>query len=74
MTSSQESQVPHGVPPPEQFWVVPSSIRYAECVLPDASKRMADAPPRSVSEFETSTQPPSSVGKEAIPSDASCQR
>ena len=27
ITSSQESQVPHGVGPPEQFWVVPSRMR-----------------------------------------------
>jgi hypothetical protein len=74
MTSSHDSQVPHGVPPPEQFCVVPSRIRYADRVRPAASKRIAEAPPTSTSELDTSTQPPSSVGKQAMPSDASCQR
>ena len=27
ITSSHDIHVPHGVPPPEQFWVVPSRIR-----------------------------------------------
>jgi hypothetical protein len=26
-TSSHDSHVPQGVPPPEQFWLVPSRIR-----------------------------------------------
>ena len=73
-TSSQDSQVPQGVPPPEQFWEVPPRIRYASATLPRRSKRIADAPPWSVSEFDTRIQPPSSSGNVADPSDASCQR
>src|SRR5262245_16764661 len=71
--SSQESQVPHGVAPPEQLCVVPSRIRYASLTSPSASKRIADAPPSCVSEFETRIQPPSRVEKQAAPSEARCQ-
>ena len=73
-TSSQDSQVPQGVPPPEQFWAVPLRIRYASATCPRRSKRIAEAPPWRVSEFETRIQPPSSSGNVADPSDASCQR
>jgi hypothetical protein len=66
--------VPQGVPPPEQFWVVPDRIRYASPTVPSGVKRSADAPPSSVSEFETSTNPPPSAGKAAMPSEATCQR
>src|ERR687896_2460872 len=72
-TSSQDSQVPHGVPPPEQLRLVPERIRYASRTLPSRPKRIADAPPFSkVSALDTSTQPPSAAGNVAIPSDARC--
>ncbi len=53
-TSSQDSQVPHGVAPPAQFTLVPPRMRYAVAIDPSARKRTAEAPPISgTSEFET---------------------
>ena len=49
-----------------------SGTRRPPC--PRRSKRIAEAPPWSVSEFDTRIQPPSSSGNVADPSDASCQR
>ena len=68
-TSSQDSQVPHGVGPPAQFVLVFSRIRYASVISPFLSKRMPDAPPMlGTSELTARIQPPSGVGKVAEPS------
>ena len=64
-TSSQDSQVPHGVPPPEQLTFVPARIRYASLIAPSLANRIASAPPpidAGASQFETRIQPPSRVG------------
>ena len=73
--SSQLSHVPHGVGPPAQFRDVPLENRYTPFVLPATSKEIAPTPPapEPSSEFDTYTQPPPLVGKQAPPSGAPCQ-
>jgi hypothetical protein len=73
--SSQESQVFHGVFPPEQFVCVPVRIEYASTTLPSLSKRIAPAPPwpgKGTSEFEVRIQPPSGCAYVACPSGCGC--
>ena len=70
--SSHDSQLAHGVPPPEQFCVVPDRMRYASSTSPSGPKRIADAPPSRVSELDTRIQPPPVAGKVAPPSEALC--
>jgi len=51
--SSQDSQVPQGVGPPAQFWLVSVRMRYASAISPAALKRSAPAPPvKGISLFE----------------------
>src|SRR5512145_1806998 len=73
-TSSQVSQVPHGVAPPAQLREVPVQIEYASTTWPSRSKRSAPTPPWrfTSSLFETYTQPPSPAGKVAPPSGEAC--
>lgn len=53
-TSSQDSQVFHGVLPPAQFCRVPDRMRYAPVIAPADENFTALAPPEGlISELET---------------------
>ncbi len=45
VTSSQDSQVFHGVAPPAQLLLVSPRMRYAEVTVPEALNFSAPAPP-----------------------------